>query len=167
ANTGEDNFFAGNAEMAQVFELAARDNVEAAAQLQQILEDGEISVGLDGKAEHVRKRTKPVVQLAKRGFDRGPAVDVSWRREGFGSAGQSDTFAEHLLAGSAPRFAPRKIRGEFRGVDEPQRSCGCYRLPAHRTLSTTRVRSSESGALWANQSISRRMRSEISVALSA
>ena len=153
--------------MRKVFEFATRDNVKAASELSETFKDGEIAIGFYSETDGVRKRCESTMQFAISGFDSGTAVDVSGRGELFRNGRERGSFAKHFLAGIVFRIAPREIRDEFGGIHVAQRVRGCGGVRGHRTLSTTRVRSSERGALCANQSTSRRMRSEISVAVKA
>ena len=98
ANSGKNYFVAGNTEMAEVLQFAAGDNVEAAAKLRQLLEDGEISGGFDGKTERVGERAEAFFQLEKSGLDRGAAVEVSGSGKFFGGLGERDIFAEYFFA---------------------------------------------------------------------
>ena len=121
-----------------------RDNVEAAATLREQLQDGEITVSLDGKAYGVRNGREAVLEFVESIRDGAAAVNVRGSAKTIG-----DFLKRQALAKNAPARAsvlPGKVRSECCWVDVPEISTS---LPgdAHFTFKITRVRSSESGAL--------------------
>ena len=99
ANAGKNNFIAGNAEMAEMFQFAAGDDVEATAEFCQQPEDGEISVGFDSKTDCMRKRCKAFIEFEKGGLDGGAAVQISRSCVGLCCGGERDVFAKNFFAG--------------------------------------------------------------------
>src|SRR6266568_188334 len=114
----------------------------------------------------MRHLTKAAVQLVKSVFNRRSAVQISRRPYFFSNRPQRNSFAKHLFdeGASRPALLPREVRREGSRIDIFEFARRTVIRMAHRTFATTSVRSSESGALWVNQSTSRKMRSAISVA---
>src|SRR5229473_1240278 len=166
ADAGEGNSVATHADALEVQELAAGNDIEAAAQFREMLQNREIAVGLHSEAECVRQSAETVDELVVRVFDRAPAIDVGWRPELIGNVAKGHAVAGDccIVTRVARQRLPEKVWREAGGVHERQLLAGVCRRAAHRTLSTTRVRSSESGADCENQSTSRRTRSANSAA---
>src|SRR5580704_17790240 len=131
-------------------------------------QDGKIPVGFHCEADGVRNFAQAAIEFLVRSRKSCAAINVSRRSKGGRGAGEVHSFAEHVLNALGVRgFLPGELRREFRRVDKFQVLTGPRRLRAHRTFSTTSVRSSASGALCANQSTSRKSKSANSVALSS
>src|SRR5208282_3030526 len=159
---------AANPEMPQMFELSAGDNVKTAAHLCQILQDGKIPVGLHRETDRVRNLTEAAVELTVSIRNRRAAIKIGRRAKRGRGRDQVGAFAKHALnAFFSSGLFPCELRREFGRVDKPQLLACICNLRVHLTFNTTSVRSSARGALWANQSTSRKIRSAISVALTS
>src|SRR5262249_38484363 len=153
---GKHNARAAHTEKAKMFQFSAGHNVEAAVALGELMQDGEVAVGLDRETDAVRNLRQSAVKFVVGIHNCGSAVEISRRAERRCGADQVHPLAEDvLLLGMAGDAFPGKVRVKFRGINKGQLLAGTGRRSAHRTFKITRVRSSESGALWANQSTSR------------
>src|SRR5271165_5571128 len=162
ANAREDDALTGDADVTEMLEFAAGDDVEAAAEAAKKLQQREVSVGLSGEAEKMGNAAQAAINFTKGIGDSAPAVDIRGRRKTPGDVGKRHAFAKYFARGSSGLF-PGKLRRVTRGINVRQRT---PRLAgaAHFTFITTSVRSSERGALCENQSTSFRTRSAISAA---
>src|SRR5580693_3452488 len=151
-----------------MFELAAGHNVKPAAHLCEMIQYRKISIRLHRETQCVWNLAQASVELPISICDRRAAIEVRWRSEGSCRVNEVDLLAENMLdTFFASGFFPVKMRREFRWIDKRQFLACIARSRAHRTFNTTSVRSSESGALWANQSTSRKITSASSVALTS
>ena len=118
ANAGENNAITAHADALQVMEFSTGYNVETAALLGKMIQNGKVSVGLYGKTQGVGQLAKPSVKFLIGIIDCGAAVYVSWSAKLLRNRPQRHSFANHLLAGRTPRAAlfPRKMRRESGGV---------------------------------------------------
>src|ERR1700694_1345726 len=161
AYAGKNDAIAANAYSMQMMEFAAGHDIEAAAQLCEIPQYCQIAVGLPCEAQRVRQSSQSLSQLAVRVFDSAAAIDISRRSESGGNLQKRHAIAVNLrvVARAPRRLLPGKMRRKRRGIDERKLFVGVNRRRGHRTLSTTSVRSSESGVESENQSTSRSTRS--------
>src|SRR6266699_2475614 len=113
-HAGKNDAVASYSDSPQVMKFSPGNNVESAAELRQMIQDGEISVGLYGKAQSVRHRAKATVQLVISVFNRRLAVHISRRPYFFTNRPQRDSFAKYLFDEGASRLAllPREVRRE-------------------------------------------------------
>src|SRR5262249_21353397 len=139
----------------------------SAAQLGQRFQDGQVAVGFHRETKCMRECAKPFVEFLVSGFNRGAAIEVKRAAKPFRSTCEPNILAKYGFTSSGFLFSPLKKRREFSRINVGKRLARRRGLRAHRTFSTTRVRSSESGALCANQSTSRKIMSESSVAESS
>src|ERR1700693_2937379 len=101
--------------------------------------------------------------------DRGAAVNVRRGSDFLRDLRQPDTFAKHrfLDRRAIPELSPGELGRKRGGIDKTQFYGRLSWGRAHRTLSTTKVRSSASGAPCANHSTSRNTWSASSAAVSS
>jgi hypothetical protein len=74
AHARKDDALAANANSSQVIQFAAGNNIETTPHPRQMVQDGEIPVRLDGKAQCMRQRAKAAVEFAISIFDGRTAV---------------------------------------------------------------------------------------------
>src|SRR5215469_3280917 len=161
----KNNPVPGHANALQEPQLAARDNVEAAAQPGQPLQDRKIPVGLHRKANGVVNSAQPLLEFTVSVVNRSAAIQIRRRRKPVGHGWQRHSLAEHLFVGwCGGGLLPREIRRERRRIDKLQFARRSRVRVAHRTFITTSVRSSDRGALLENQSTSLKMLSANSAA---
>jgi len=98
---------------------------------------------------------------------RRPAIQIKGLSKFLHRIGKGKSLAKDRLAFSRLLFLPAKIGRELRRVYVSMILRWYRRLCAHRTFKITSVRSSDRGALCANQSTSRKIMSDNSVAVSA
>ena len=152
-----------------MFELSAGNNVETASHLREMLQDGKIPVGFHSETNRVRSLSQTAIELLVSIGNGGAAIEISRRAERFRSSlNEVDALAKNVLnVFFSSGLFPCELRREFGRVDKRQFFTRIGSLRAHRTFRTTSVRSSDSGALCANQSTSRKSRSASSVALTS
>src|SRR5467141_1403776 len=169
AHPRKHDALAGHANALQKLQLAARNNVEAAAQARQILQNRKVAVRFHRETKRVRQSAKPGHQLVVSVANRRLAVDIRWRARLLRYVPQRNALATNRFAcpGISARFFPRKVWSERCRIDVRMLLALLRGRIAHRTFSTTKVRSSASGALSANKSTSRRTRSASSVAVTS
>jgi len=157
---------AAHAEMPQMFQLAARNNIESAPALGEIIQEGEIAVRFHCETNRVRNSAELAIELSVSLANRRSAIAIRRSAEGFCRADKIDALAKNMFDILIARgFFPGKVRREFRRVHVRQLFRRTAPSRAHRTFSTTSVRSSAGGAPCANQSTSRITRSASSLAL--
>src|SRR5713226_8234945 len=151
-----------------MLQLAAGNDIEAAAQAGQILENRQVPVRFHREAKRVRQSAEPGYKLIVSAPNRCLAVDVCRCARFFRYVAQRNALAATRFTpiGLAAGFFPGKMWRERCRIDE-RRLLALRDRPAHRTFITTKVRSSASGALLANQSTSRRTISASSVAVTS
>src|SRR5262249_51345799 len=88
ADTGEHNFFGVASRGEHASELAARNDVEAAAQTREQVENGEVRIGFNGVADQVRSPGERRVETAERCLERGARIDIARRAEAGGNRGK-------------------------------------------------------------------------------
>src|SRR5690242_15718192 len=165
-HAGKHDPIAAHAEMAQMFQLAARNNIESAPALVQIIQEGEIAIRFHGKTNRVRSFSEPLIEFYVCLADRRSAIAIRWSAEGLCRADKIDALAKNMFNILIPRgFFPGELRREFRRVHVRQLLRRPAPSRAHRTFNTTSVRSPAGGAPCANQSASRITRSASSLAL--
>src|SRR5258708_19797379 len=131
-----------------------------------MLQDGQIPVGLYGKAQSVRQCGESLVQLLIGAINRSAAIHVRWRTKFVRDRIQRHSFAHHFVTARAPRtvLLPFEVWRERSWIYVLEFAGRRVIRMAHRTFAITRVRSSASAALCVNQSTSRRITSAISAA---
>src|SRR5258708_27231168 len=129
-----------------------------------MLQDGQIPVGLYGKAQSVRQCGESLVQFLIGAINRSAAIHVRWRTKFVRDRIQRHSFAHHFVHARDPRtvLLPFEVWREGSWVYVFEFAGRRIIRMAHRTFAITRVRSSASGALCVNQSTSRRITSAIS-----
>src|SRR5262249_38677315 len=121
ADAGEDDAVAAYTDAPEMIEFATRDDVEAAAATGELAQNREVAVGFDGKANGVGQLAQAFVEFVIGAADRGPAIEIKGRRELARGFREIDVFAKDALHPVfAWHFAPGKVRGEFRGINELQ-----------------------------------------------
>src|SRR5215469_18567528 len=90
------------------------------------------------------------IDFAERVGDGLPAVNINWRAEAARDFRQRNALAKDF-AGARGGLAPEKMRRVLSGIRVLQSAAGLG-VGAHFTFRTTRVRSSDKGALCENQS---------------
>src|SRR5260370_2119082 len=146
-----------------------RNDVPAAAQARQILQNRKVAGRFHRETKRVRQSAKPGHQLVVSAANRRLAVAIRWRARLLRYVPQRHALASNRFAcpGISARFLPRKVWSECCRIDVRMLLALLRGRLAHRTFSTTKVRSSASGALSANKSTSRRTRSASSVAVTS
>src|SRR5580704_17780379 len=166
SNSGKYDPVAANSEVTQMFELSPGNNVKTASHLREMLQDGKIPIGFHGETKRVRSLSQTAIELLVSIGNGRAAIEIRRRSKFLGGLNEVNALAENvfnflLFSG----FFPCELWREFSRVDKHQFFTRIGSLRAHRTFNTTSVRSSDSGALCANQSTSRKSRSASSVAL--
>src|SRR5260221_1955916 len=85
-------------------ELPARNDVEARAGARQDLEHGEVGVGLDRVADEMVDAREPLVEIAKRRFERGAGVHVAGSAEAPRDFGEREAVERELARGARERI---------------------------------------------------------------
>src|SRR5260370_21338811 len=144
-----------------------RNDVPAAAQARQILQNRKVAVRFHREATRVRHSAKPGHELVVSAANRRLAVDIRWRARLLRYVPQRNALATNRFAcrGISARFLPGKVWRERCRIDVRMLLALLRGRLAHRTFSTTNVRSSASGPLSPNKSTSRRTRSATSSAV--
>src|SRR5260221_14017210 len=120
AHARKHNAPARPADALQVLQLAARYNVEAAAQAGKVLEDRQVAVGFHREAERVRQTAETGDKFLVSVANRRLAVNVRGRTGLFRDLAQRHTLAANRFAriGTAPGFFPGKVWRERRRLNK-------------------------------------------------
>src|ERR1700683_1061258 len=169
ADPRKNDAIAAHANALQHGEFATRDDIEAVTTPGQVLQNRQIAVRFTSETKGMWERAKSVMQLLLRVINGGTAINVGRSADLCGNIRQAHAFARHRLCAQReiPRRFPREMRRKRGGIDESMLSGGNLGGSAHRTLSTTSVRSSARGAPCANHSTSRKTWSASSAAFSS
>src|SRR5260370_9092076 len=99
-------------------QLPSGYNVKTASPLGQMIQDGQMSIGLYGETQSVRDRAKPLVQLPAGVIDCRAAIDVRWRAKFLRHGIQRHSLAHHFFAArtACSALLPLKMRRERSGI---------------------------------------------------
>jgi hypothetical protein len=110
--------------------FAAGDDVEAAAQAREQIQDRQAGVGLDCVAHQMRRRGERVGVALPGGFERGTRIHIEWRAVAVGKFGQGHAFDLKLAVDTMKRVhGVLRCGSDWTGVPESGFWPGRYNAP--------------------------------------
>ncbi len=128
AAEGGDDFFIGLADAcvndlvggdtgeAGAAELAARDDVEARAEIDEGFQDGEVGAGFDAEADERIQGREGLGEALVVKLERGGGVDIDRRLDASGEGGEVEALAGEATVGVGEMVHGRRVEGARAGV---------------------------------------------------